>query len=149
MLCVCVCVYVLHSCPVCAYAASMQETIGWRDANTARRLIVAITDDEYHYALDGKFAGIVSPSDGQCHLELNAESDFIYSEQANLDYPSSFQLGQVFQDNSIIPIFIVAASQNSLYTALADTLKGAYVGVIDGGLGNLERVIQDRYQVQG
>lgn len=110
---------------------------------------MAITDDEYHYALDGKLAGIVQPSDGQCHLELNADSDFVYSEQENQDYPSSFQLGQVFQGNSIIPIFVVPATQDSLYSALADMLKGAYVGIIDGELSNLESVIKDRYQVQG
>ena len=46
-----------------------QERVGWRDSSLARRLVLAITDDEYHYALDGKVAAIVNRHDGGCHLD--------------------------------------------------------------------------------
>ena len=31
--------------------------------------MLAITDDEYHYALDGRLAAIVDRHDGECHLD--------------------------------------------------------------------------------
>nr|WEL12717.1 integrin beta 1A [Halisarca dujardinii] len=117
------------------------NVIGWRSEFNTRRLILAITDDEYHYALDGRLSGIIQPNDGQCHLDGNE-----YSEEQNLDYPSSSQLGKVFQANSVIPIFAVTADQKSLYDDLVEVLKGAFVGEIDGRLENLQMVIQDRYQ---
>jgi hypothetical protein len=117
------------------------DVIGWRSEFDARRLILAITDDEYHYALDGKLSGIIKPNDAQCHL-----TGMEYTEEQNLDYPSSSQLGKAFRDNSVIPIFAVTASQKELYDDLVDLLKGAFVGVIDGDLVNLQSVIQERYE---
>jgi len=52
-----------------------QERVGWRDSSLARRLVLAITDDEYHYALDGKVAAIVNRHDGRCHLDENGFYD--------------------------------------------------------------------------
>ena len=46
-----------------------QEKVGWRDSSLSRRLVLAITDDEYHYALDGRVAAIVKRHDGECHLD--------------------------------------------------------------------------------
>lgn len=46
----------------------MQDLIGWRNVT---RLLVYATDDGFHFAGDGKLAAILTPNDGQCHLEDN------------------------------------------------------------------------------
>ena len=47
----------------------------------------------------------------------------------------------------MIPIFAVTANQKTLYDNLVAVLKGAFVGVIDGNLLNLESVTKERYKV--
>lgn len=43
--------------------------IGWR--KEAKRLLLVMTDQTSHLALDSKLAGIVVPNDGNCHLKNN------------------------------------------------------------------------------
>ena len=41
----------------CCYSIAMmllQDEVGWSPRGQSRRLIVVITDGDYHYALDGK-----------------------------------------------------------------------------------------------
>ena len=67
-----------------------QDRVGWRDSSLARRLVLAITDDEYHYALDGKVAAIVNRHDGRCHLD----DDGFYDEDTNfVRYTNSYCTG--------------------------------------------------------
>ena len=40
--------------------------IGWREHSD--KIIVVATDEEFHYAGDGKLGGILLPNDGHCHL---------------------------------------------------------------------------------
>lgn len=47
----------------------LQKDIGWRPE--AKRLLLVMTDQPSHLALDSKLAGIVVPHDGRCHLEDN------------------------------------------------------------------------------
>ena len=122
---------------------SLQERIGWRDAKVARRLIVAITDDEYHFALDGKISGLLKRNTASCNLDNTG----LYVEERVQDYPSSYQLKEAFSDNSIIPIFAVTADQVALYEGLAEILESAFVGTITDDLSNFETVIIERYQV--
>lgn len=37
------------------------------------RLLVFVSDDDSHFGMDSKMAGIVIPNDGQCHLDVNNE----------------------------------------------------------------------------
>ena len=46
----------------------LQDLIGWRNVT---RLLVFATDDGFHFAGDGKLGAILTPNDGQCHLEDN------------------------------------------------------------------------------
>ena len=48
----------------------LQDKIGWRD-NT--RLLVFTSDAGFHFAGDGKLAGIVQPNDGKCHIGKDLE----------------------------------------------------------------------------
>lgn len=43
--------------------------MGWRPE--AKRLLLLMTDQPSHLALDSRLAGIVVPHDGLCHLENN------------------------------------------------------------------------------
>lgn len=43
--------------------------MGWRPE--AKRLLLLMTDQPSHLALDSRLAGIVTPHDGMCHLENN------------------------------------------------------------------------------
>ncbi|XP_033613030.1 integrin beta-8 isoform X2 [Fukomys damarensis] len=50
-------------------AAVCESHIGWR--KEAKRLLLVMTDQTSHLALDSKLAGIVVPNDGNCHLKNN------------------------------------------------------------------------------
>lgn len=55
----------------------LQKDIGWRPE--AKHLLLVMTDQPSHLALDSKLAGIVVPHDGRCHLE-----DGTYSQSAHM-----------------------------------------------------------------
>lgn len=61
-----------HPSPICGQVSvlsvSLQDLIGWRNVT---RLLVYATDDGFHFAGDGRLGGILTPNDGQCHLEDN------------------------------------------------------------------------------
>ena len=57
--------------------------IGWRGKGV-KKVIIVITDQEMHFALDGILGGIVRPFDMKCHS--TAEDG--YTKQLELDYPS-------------------------------------------------------------
>lgn len=46
-----------------------QNAVGWRPE--AKRLLLLMTDQPSHLALDSRLGGIVVPHDGRCHLENN------------------------------------------------------------------------------
>ncbi len=63
-------------------AIACKSSIGWR--LKSRKVIIVITDQEMHYAYDGKFAGISEPNDLSCHLGRSGE----YEAELDFDYPS-------------------------------------------------------------
>lgn len=46
-----------------------QREVGWRPES--KRLLLLMTDQPSHLALDSRLAGIVTPNDGLCHMENN------------------------------------------------------------------------------
>ncbi|XP_019714363.1 integrin beta-3-like, partial [Hippocampus comes] len=76
-------------------AVVCKDKIGWRP--DASHLLVFTTDAKTHIALDGRFAGIVQPNDGQCHLD----SDNVYNKSTLLDYPSLALLTEKMSENNI------------------------------------------------
>merc|ERR1719297_174751 len=66
-----------------------KDIIGWRDK--ARRMLVFSTDAGFHYAGDGKLGGIVTPNDGQCHMDGKG----VYTHSTLQDYPSVSQINHM------------------------------------------------------
>ena len=72
-----------------------------------------MTDSEFHYALDGRLAGIVVPNNLQCSLEQGT-----YVNSSAQDYPSILQfLTEVLIEN-ILPVIITDGDYRDLYEEL-------------------------------
>uniref|UniRef100_A0A3B4B4M2 Integrin beta n=1 Tax=Periophthalmus magnuspinnatus TaxID=409849 RepID=A0A3B4B4M2_9GOBI len=84
------------------------KAVGWRPE--AKRLLLFMTDQPSHLALDSRLAGIVIPNDGLCHLEDN-----IYTASTVMDHPSLGQLSDKLLENHIYSIFAVEKQQYQWY----------------------------------
>ena len=80
-----------------AQAMLCEELVGWSTDNLKprTRIIVFISDQESHYALDGLLGGITERfNDTHCHSDRSSGYDKMQNE---FDYPS---FGQVMKQNS-------------------------------------------------
>ncbi|XP_072028694.1 integrin beta-1-like [Amphiura filiformis] len=107
----------LNQVAVCA------EQIGWR--NRSRRIVVFITDAIFHFAGDGKLAGISKPNDGECHLDPVTNE---YTKSTDQDYPSVGHISAQLHNKNIIPLFVVDGRMYELYQNLSQLFKGGRVG---------------------
>uniref|UniRef100_A0A8C2WZV7 Integrin beta n=1 Tax=Cyclopterus lumpus TaxID=8103 RepID=A0A8C2WZV7_CYCLU len=123
-------------------AAVCQRSVGWRPE--AKRLLLLMTDQPSHLALDSRLAGIVTPHDGLCHLENN-----VYTGSTRMDHPSVGQLSDKLLENHIYSIFAVEKQQYQWYKELVRFLPGSYLGKL--GLfqaPNLIELVVDAYKVK-
>ncbi|KAK1172941.1 integrin beta-8-like [Acipenser oxyrinchus oxyrinchus] len=120
-------------------AAVCQSHIGWR--KEAKHLLLVMTDQPSHLALDSKLAGIVVPHDGNCHLVNNT-----YSETANMEHPTIGQLAEKLLENSIYSIFAVEGQQYTWYEDLIPLLPGTVVGKLESKASNLKELVVDAYK---
>ncbi|XP_077405482.1 integrin beta-8 [Vanacampus margaritifer] len=104
-------------------ATVCQRAVGWRPE--AKRLLLLMTDQPSHLALDSRLAGIVIPHDGRCHLENN-----VYTGSTRMDHPSLGQLFDKLLENHIYSIFAVEKQQYQWYEELVRLLPGSYLGKI-------------------
>ncbi|KAM9838271.1 integrin beta-8 [Aulostomus maculatus] len=121
-------------------AVVCQKAVGWRPE--AKRLLLLMTDQPSHLALDSRLAGIVVPHDGLCHLENN-----IYTGSTTMDHPSLGQLSDKLLENYIYSIFAVEKQQYQWYKELVRFLPGSYLGKL--GLfqaPNLIELVVDAYK---
>ncbi|XP_072226966.1 integrin beta-8 [Leuresthes tenuis] len=102
-------------------AAVCQGEVGWRPE--AKRLLLVMTDQPSHLALDSRLAGIVVPHDGLCHLNNN-----IYTGTTKMDHPSLGQLSDKLLENHIYSIFAVEKQPYQWYKELVHLLPGSYLG---------------------
>jgi hypothetical protein len=121
--------------------AVCEEQVGWRPQGQSRRLIFALTDGDYHYALDGKLGGITERPDFQCHLDGNME----YSYQNRHDFPSAAALAGVLNEKSIVPIFAVENNVRGVYDQLSDVIRSAFVTTRTANSDNLLEVLRSEY----
>ncbi|KFZ60694.1 Integrin beta-2, partial [Antrostomus carolinensis] len=104
------------------------------------RLLVYATDDGFHFAGDGKLAAILTPNDGQCHLEDN-----MYKKSNEFDYPSVGQLVQKLTENNIQPIFAVTSKMVDVYKKLSELIPKSAVGELNEDSSNIIELIQVAY----
>ncbi|XP_074840751.1 integrin beta-8 isoform X2 [Carettochelys insculpta] len=104
-------------------AAVCQSHIGWR--KEAKRLLLVMTDQTSHLALDSKLAGIVIPNDGNCHLKDN-----VYIKATSMD---------------LLPLLpgTVARQIESQATNLNDLVVDAYQKLISEVKIQVDNQIQD------
>eukprot|EP00794_Sanderia_malayensis_P003179 gene3179-3650_t len=124
--------------------AVCEAKIGWRPKESARRIVIFVTDDAYHSAGDGKLGGIVIPNDGKCHLDAQNT----YSMTNTLDYPSVSFLRTKLKESKIVPILAVTNTMKDLYTSLADVWKdlGTTVGTLSSDSSNVVNLVKDNYR---
>ncbi|KFV67347.1 Integrin beta-2, partial [Dryobates pubescens] len=119
-------------------AAVCGDLIGWRNVT---RLLVYATDDGFHFAGDGKLGGILTPNDGQCHLEDN-----MYKKSNEFDYPSVGQLVQKLTENNIQPIFAVTSKVVDVYKKLSEMIPKSAVGELNEDSSNVIDLIKEAYK---
>lgn len=116
-----------------------QQEINWR--SKSRKMLVYTTDAGFHYAGDGKLAGIVTPNDGKCHLN----EDGFYTEGLEQDYPSISQINQKAKENHVNIIFAVTADQVPIYEKLAPLIEGSSAGKLEDDSSNIVQLIEKHY----
>ncbi|KAJ8415864.1 hypothetical protein AAFF_G00404210 [Aldrovandia affinis] len=120
-------------------AAVCQTEIGWRPE--AKHLLLVMTDQPSHLALDSKLAGIVVPHDGNCHLENNT-----YTQSTKMEHPSIGQLAEKLLENNIYSIFAVEQVQYKWYEDLIPLLPGTYLGKLQPKASNLKDLVIEAYK---
>ncbi|KAG8573215.1 hypothetical protein GDO81_012329 [Engystomops pustulosus] len=120
-------------------AAVCHKEIGWR--KEAKRLIILMTDQTSHLALDSKLAGIVSPNDGNCHLRDN-----VYTRASDMEHPSLGLLGEKLVDNHVYGLFAVRGNAFNWYKDLLPLLPGTVAKKLDDTTSNIKNVVVEAYQ---
>ncbi|EFO18475.1 integrin beta pat-3 [Loa loa] len=122
-------------------ALTCNNSIGWRER--ARKMIVFSTDAGFHYAGDGRMAGVVVPNDGQCHLDNQG----YYTKSLDQDYPSVALLHQKIKERKANLIFAVTEKNKDLYKQLSDALPdvSSSVGVLADDSRNIVSLIEEEY----
>ncbi|CAD5214572.1 unnamed protein product [Bursaphelenchus okinawaensis] len=117
------------------------STIGWRERS--RKMIVLSTDAGFHFAGDGKLGGILTPNDGECHLDAQG----YYTQSTEQDYPSVAQLHKIIKDNKVNMIFAVTKKNKKLYDQLSEALPdvSSSVGVLATDSSNIVTLIEEEY----
>lgn len=117
-----------------------QSEVNWR--SKSRKMLVFTTDAGFHYAGDGKLAGIVTPNDGLCHLDQSG----LYTESTEQDYPSISQINQKAQEHHVNIIFAATANQVHIYKKLTPLIEGSSAGTLDNDSSNIVTLIQKHYE---
>ncbi|CAD6200041.1 unnamed protein product [Caenorhabditis auriculariae] len=122
-------------------ALACNKTIGWRER--ARKMIVFSTDAGFHFAGDGRLAGVVEPNDGSCHLDREG----YYTETLTQDYPSIALLHQMIKERKANVIFAVTQNNQELYNQLSGALPdvSSSVGVLAEDSRNIVDLIEKEY----
>ncbi|KAL9966542.1 hypothetical protein ACROYT_G024630 [Oculina patagonica] len=121
--------------------------IGWVDKQSARRLVIVITDANYHFAGDGLLGGVVTPNDGHCHTRSGK-----YMASTLMDYPSPGFLKQKLIDEQLSPIFAINKTKVQEYNQYKELVNffgkesGAVVDLLSEDSSNIVQLIRDAYE---
>ena len=127
-------------------AATCGKYIGWRDG--VRKMIVYISDNPLHYAMDGKWAGIFTPNDRQCHLSRPPGGSYYeYDEELTMDYPSFDQVRHELRKMDIVVVFAVTPFMSALYQKVSLKFNNAdYVRNLTRDTSSIENTITQQYE---
>eukprot|EP00111_Clytia_hemisphaerica_P002475 TCONS_00007074-protein len=118
-----------------------QSSIGWRNKNEARRIVIITTDALFHYSGDGLLGGFPKPNDGQCHMVNN-----VYNAWDRYDYPSLSQVKELMLDNDMVPIFATTGNE-ALYKKVASFIgNGAQAEPLAEDSSNIGTLIRTAYE---
>lgn len=121
--------------------------IGWTDKQSARRLVIVITDANYHFAGDGLLGGIIIPNDGHCHTEHGK-----YMASTTMDYPSPGFLKQKLIEEQVSPIFAINKTKVHVYEQYKELVdffgkeSGAVVDLLSEDSSNIVELIREAYE---
>ncbi|CAL4073744.1 unnamed protein product, partial [Meganyctiphanes norvegica] len=118
-----------------------KNQIGWDD--NVRKIVVFSTDASFHFAGDGKLAGVVIPNDEQCHLNNTNE----YKDFLEYDYPSVSQINKVAKEENINIIFAIAgAKHRELYTDLSSQIEASSMGILSRSSTDVVDLVVNQYK---
>lgn len=117
-----------------------KNEIGWR--NESRKIIIVLTDQSYHVAGDGKWAGIFQPYDGKCYTV-----DGVYSKELEMDYPSVNIINKLASEDEIIIFFVVGQDVQNIYESLTNSISGSKIGTYSGNEGKIVQILKSTYEV--
>lgn len=130
---------------VLACSNGPENIIGW--SPQSRKIVLFITDDQYHAAGDGMIAGIVTPYDGKCYTG----ADGVYKKELEMDYPSVAVIKKLAKKIGVITIFVAKDSVESIYSDLADAVYGkseAYsIQENANGKTKFDKILKEVYEV--
>ncbi|XP_028035827.1 integrin beta pat-3-like [Bombyx mandarina] len=105
-----------------AQAIVCDKLIGWREKS--RKIIVVLTNNNYHDAGDGRVSGIFEPYDGQCYTDLKNKR---YKRELTMDYPSVGMINKLVDHYKVTVLFLVESTVKSAYQSLSDVISGSYI----------------------
>lgn len=117
-----------------------KNEIGWR--SESRKIIIVLTDQSYHVAGDGKWAGIFQPYDGKCYT-VNGT----YSKELEMDYPSVNIINKLASEDEIKILFVVGQDVQNIYESLKYSISGSKTDTYSGGEGKILKILKDTYEV--
>ena len=104
-------------------AITCNNVIGWRDE--VRKVIIFITDEDTHFALDGKLGGLIRPQDNECSTGTDRNDPFqAYRNELKQDYPSFGQIRDQLNDKNMVVIFAVHEYMDAIYRELSKFIQG-------------------------
>ncbi|CAH2104938.1 unnamed protein product [Euphydryas editha] len=122
-----------------AQVITCKNEIGWR--NESRKIIIVLTDQSYHVAGDGKWAGIFQPYDGKCYTE-----DGVYTKELEMDYPSVGIINKLASEDEIIIFFVVNNDVKNIYEFLSKSISGSKVATYEGNEDKIVQILKKTYE---
>jgi hypothetical protein len=101
--------------------ALCDDEVGWRE--NSLKIVLYFTDDAFHFAGEGRFAGIMRPFEDVCKLKGDfTRDDFLEYDGLENDFISLGHMLSLLEGADINPVFVAVTSQTQL-DGFYDVLK--------------------------
>lgn len=112
-----------------AQAIACKNETGWR--NESRKILILMTNANFHAAGEGKLAGIFKPYDGECYLKNG-----YYANELEMDYPSVGMINKLATDKRVTVIFVVESQKELPYKKLSKLVHGSKSFILNNRMDN-------------